>query len=106
MCLLHLDIAVYDMLDSALKAAQARHKYKLRAEAEGETVTWKANGEDDDDDAEEAIAEEQLERSSDNASGYRVASERITSCMITSDALTEGGSRRHVAVMSGAFEGL
>ena len=33
-------------------------------------MTWKASGEDDGDDPEEAIDEEQLERSSDNASGY------------------------------------
>ena len=33
-------------------------------------MKWKASGEDDDDDTEEAIDGEQLERSSDNESGY------------------------------------
>ena len=57
---LHFVIAVRNARDSALEAARARHKYKLR----------KTSGEDDNDDAEEDIAEEQLERSSDTASGY------------------------------------
>ena len=70
MCPLHLGIALHNILDSALEAAQARHKYKREAQAAGETVTWKASGEDDDDDAKEAIPEEQLERTSDTASGY------------------------------------
>ena len=33
-------------------------------------MRWKASGENDGDDAEEDIPEEELEQSSDNASGY------------------------------------
>ena len=52
--------------DSALEAARARHKYKLRAEAAGKMVSWKTSGEADDNIAEEVSDEEQLDDGDDD----------------------------------------